>query len=51
MSFRSLDIIHAKSNITMADCKKRRSLRPEAAMLMQWAYTRAEQHRPELPKA
>ena len=51
MSFRSLDIIHARSNITMADCKKRRKLRPEAAVLMQWAYTRAGQHRLELPRA
>lgn len=53
MSFRSLDIIHARSNITMADCKKEK---PEAraAVFMQGAYTGARPHtqvRPELPGA
>lgn len=45
MSFISLDITHARSNITMADCKKKGSLSPEVVMLMEGAYPGA---RPQL---
>lgn len=53
ISFKSLDIIHAKSNITMADCKKKRRLRSKAAVLKRRVHIGAGLHtwaRPELSR-
>lgn len=53
ISFKSLDIIHAKSNITMADCKKKRRLRSKAAVLKRRVHIGVGLHtwaRPELSR-